>query len=241
MNSVYLVWQDHISRLWHPVAKLTRKDGYFLFSYTRGAAKLDRFKAFVRMEDMSKVYRSDDLFPMFKNRIIPPNRPEFYKTLEWVDMDKNEYDPLSYLAYTGGARNTDNYMIIPIPVEINGVYTFKFLVSGVRYLSSDSMQAIESLQVGEELSYRFEENNQHDKNAILLETREQTKIGYCPRYLAEDFKKLILNDSLESGEFIVEKVNLDAPSQFRILCSFSTKWPENFIPFVSEDYLAYRN
>jgi len=239
MNSVYLVWQDYVSRLWHPVAKLTRKDDYFLFNYTKGAAKSERFKAFVRMEDMSKVYKSNDLFPMFKNRIIPPNRPEFYKTLEWVNIDKNEYDPLIYLAYTGGARNTDNYMVIPVPSEIDGSYTFKFLVSGVRYLADDSQTAIESLKTGDTLNFKFEEGNEFDSNAILLETNEQYKVGYCPRYLAEDFKRLMQNDNLESGAFTVEKVNLDAPTQFRILCSFSTKWPENFIPFVSDDYLAY--
>ena len=85
MNSqtLYLAWQDKDrTRAWYPVGRLdsdrTRSD--FRFRYTGGAEVAEReagFPALMDFPDMHKDYRSRELFPMFRNRVIMPGRPDF--------------------------------------------------------------------------------------------------------------------------------------------------------------------
>ncbi len=238
MNSVYIVWQDEVTRLWHPVAKLTHLDNGYRLNYTRGSRSSIRFKPFTRMDDLSKVYESKELFPVFKNRIMPSSRPEFRNIINWLGMQEDSFDPLLYLAASGGARSTDSYMVVPVPEGIDGKYTIQFLVSGIRYLEDKIIDRIDQIKTPMAIDYDFEINNPVDKNAIALYLNNKTHIGYCPRYLAGDFKKLIQSDQIDSAEFVIDKINADAPSRYKALCSFTTTWPKDFVPFISDEYIA---
>lgn len=240
MNSVYIVWQDEVTRMWHPVAKITHADGIYRLNYTRGACSSPRYKPFVRMDDISKNYYSKDLFPFFKNRVMPQSRPEFKNLVRWLGMGEMEFDPLVYLALSGGARSTDNYMVVPVPEKKNGEYSIKFLVSGIRYIEESAKNRIEKIKPLDKIYYEFEESNEKDSNAVALYLDNETRIGYCPRYLASDFKKLLKSEKYASADFHVEQVNTDAPYQYKMLCSFTIRWPDGFEPFVSEEYLAYQ-
>ncbi len=84
--------------------------------------------------------------------------------------------------------------------------------------------------------------NPVDVKALALRTAERQEqdmylVGYCPRYLNSDFAKLI--DADESGiTATVERVNPPpAPVQFRVLCRLEARWPKDFEPFSSFDYL----
>ncbi|WP_157833202.1 HIRAN domain-containing protein [Oceanospirillum maris] len=221
------------------MAKLTNADGTYQLGYTKGINSSPRFKPFARMQDTRKIYYSEDIFPFFKNRILPKNRPEFKKILRWLDLENQEFDPLVYLAISGGARITDSYMVVPLPEKENGKYKLKFLINGIRYIEEKVKKRIEKINKKQKLKYKIDESNIHDENAISLHIDDESnsKIGFCPRYLASDIKKLITLENDENAEFYIERVNLDAPYQYKILCSFSIKWPANFTPFVSEEYL----
>ncbi len=82
MKSVFVIWKDIVDGMWHPVAKLTRTSDGYRFNYTKGANHTN-FIAFPRMNNLSQVYNSATLFSFFSNRLIPTNRPEFKKMLEW--------------------------------------------------------------------------------------------------------------------------------------------------------------
>ncbi|WP_434939311.1 HIRAN domain-containing protein [Shewanella sp. HL-SH8] len=241
MKSIFVVWKDSEDHMWHPVAKLSRSNENYQFNYTKGASNKS-FIPFPRMDDLNKVYNSSTLFSFFSNRLMPSNRPEFKKMLQWSDIKVDNYDEFDLLGVSGGARKTDEFQIISEPeITENGDYKIRFFISGVRYLDSQSNNKVNQLKNGESLYFVYEDSNPHDCKAILVSTIDDIPIGYCPKYLNCDVRVLLENPSLSSTTLRVVKTNLDAPSQFRILCEFTTKWPEGFIPMVSEEYLAYTN
>jgi len=240
MNSVYILWQDQDPKLWHTVAKLTRESDLYRLNYTQGVNNTKYFTPFPKMPDFDKVYESKELFPFFSNRILPKNRPEFKNLIRWLDIDTEKFDPLEYLGVTGGVRKTDNYRILKLPKLENGKYIFDFLVSGIHYLSEESQEKIKSLKAGDELDYFFEVDNPVDKNAIGLKiTSSGEFVGYCPRYLVNDFKKLIELGGGDSSSFKIKKVNLDAPSSYRMVCRFESKENDNYSPLMFEEYMAH--
>ncbi|WP_417883555.1 HIRAN domain-containing protein [Vibrio rumoiensis] len=239
MNSVFVIWKDNEDGMWHPVAKLTRLNGGFRFNYTKGAGHKN-FIALPRMEDLSKVYHSSVLFSFFTNRLIPTNRPEFKKMLEWSDIDLSTYDELDLLGVSGGARQTDEFRIIPEPkITLNNEYKIRFFISGVRYLSTESSDRMKKLYPREELKLIYENDNEHDCNAILVSTTENIKVGYCPKYFNSDIRKLLNDEILKKYSLNVAKINLDAPAPYKVLCEFTAEWPSGFIPLISDEYEAY--
>ncbi|WP_172560045.1 HIRAN domain-containing protein [Vibrio fluvialis] len=239
MKSVFVIWKDTQDGMWHPVAKLTRTEDGFRFNYTKGANHAN-FIAFPRMEDLSKVYHSSSLFSFFTNRLIPNNRPEFRKMLEWSDIDPLDYDELDLLGISGGARKTDEFRIVPEPeITQNNEYKIRFFVSGVRYLTEESANRINLLDVRESLKLVFEDTNCHDSNAVIVSTIDDIKIGYCPKYFNCDIRTLLNDPRLTSHSLTVVKINSDSPAPYRILCEFTTKWPDGFIPLVSPEYIAH--
>lgn len=241
MKSVFVIWKDLDDGMWHPVAKLTRVDNFYCLNYTKGASHKN-FIAFPRMEDKNKVYLSTELFSFFKNRIIPSNRPEFRMMLNWSDIEFDLYDELDLLGISGGARKTDQFRIISQPeVTSDGEYKVRFFSSGISHLDDCSIDRISNLKADESLSLEYENSNPHDCNAVMVMTAdtEKLKVGYCPKYYNCDIRSLLNNPKLQGYQVKVVKVNMDAPAQFRLLCEFTSMWPDNFIPLVSEDYLAF--
>jgi hypothetical protein len=63
--------------------------------------------------------------------------------------------------------------------------------------------------------------NFYDSYALALRTQDPPiLIGYCPRYLTEDLHKLLKQEHAKL-EVFVEKINIDAPIQLRLLCKVS--------------------
>ena len=239
MKSVFVIWKDSEDGMWHPVAKLTRSEDGYRFNYTKGANHKN-FIAFPRMDDLSKVYHSGSLFSFFSNRLIPTNRPEFKKMLEWSAINLTGYDELDLLGVSGGARKTDDFRIIPEPEVTNeGQYKIRFFISGVRHLNAESLQRVDKLKVNEQLKLVYEDTNPHDCNAILVSSKDDTPIGYCPKYFNCDVRALLDDPELSSHSLNVVKLNKEAPHQFKVLCEFVTRWPRGFRPLVSEEYLAH--
>lgn len=236
MKSVFVIWKDRQGGMWHPVAKLTRTESGYRFNYTRGANH-NNFIAFPRMDDLTKLYHSTALFSFFANRLISVNRPEFKKMLEWSDLDVSHYDELDFLGVSGGGRQTDDFRIISEPqITSDGQYKIRFFISGVRHQNNDSAKR---LKVGEELKLKYEDTNTHDCNAVLLTTKDDIKLGYCPKYFNCDIRDLLKDSKLASHSLRVVKINLDAPDQFKILCEFAATWPSGFNPLMSKEYLAH--
>lgn len=242
MKTVFVIWKDPDTTMWHPVAKLKREpQGKYYFSYTAGA-KNRNFTAFPRMSNLSETYVSNELFSFFKNRLISPNRPEFTRLLNWSNMTKESYDELDILGIYGGERKTDSYRVVSAPTQDSqGFYRIIFFVSGVRYLPETIQNTLDDIGVGQQLKFKFEDENQQDKNAVLITSSKESPVilGYCPRYYNCDVRKLLSNPDVSNYSLELVKNNRDAPPQYRLLCEFSIRWPDGFSALVSDEYQNY--
>lgn len=237
MKSVFVLWQDTAdTRMWYPVAKLTQKSELeYIFNYTKGA-KHKNFTYFPSMEDKYKEYKSDKLFTFFKNRLIPESRPEHDSMFRWSGLSAESKDYLELLAISGGEKKTDHFRIVDIPKKNNNYYSVKFFISSINYLTNDEKEFLKLINVGDELNYQFDNSNGVDSDATILLKENKVKVGYLPHYLCKDLKRLLSFENHQNIEFSVLRVNLDAPSQFKILCEMKTLWPDGFEPFNDESF-----
>jgi hypothetical protein len=109
MNSLFVAWRPPMPNQtgWRPVGRLEHDSGLYRFWYTQGAHK-PSFRPFAQMEQLERVYESDDLFPLFANRLLPESRPEYEAYLRWSGFDiDNSPDPILVLGVTEGIRQTD--------------------------------------------------------------------------------------------------------------------------------------
>lgn len=230
MKSLFVAWQDPQSRQWAPVGRLSRDDGQYRFVYTRGAKELPNFTPFGLMTDLQVEYVSDELFPLFANRILAKSRPEYEQYMGWLGMARNKYDALDELARTGGVRATDSLELFacPQPSEEHN-YEVYFFCRGLRHLHAENQQRADELKPGERLYIMPDPQNEFDRLALLLRTGDPiTLVGYAPRYFTGEFSHLMELVEPENVKVTVEKVNLDAPLQYRILCRFRSPWPAKF-------------
>ena len=240
MKALFVAYQDAASRSWAPVGRLTREGNLYHFVYTRGAKELPNFKPFGRMTELGAEYVSEQLFPLFANRILPKSRPEYTDYLRWLGLSEVGHDALDELARTGGLRATDTLELIPCPEPTTAnQYEVFFFCRGLRHLSTDSQHRASQLKNTEPLYLMRDLQNNHDEMALLLRTGDPaTLVGYVPHYYSAEFTHLIELVWRNAVKVTVEKVNPEAPIQYRILCKLSAPWPSQFAPCKNGQYEA---
>ncbi|MEK6747708.1 MAG: HIRAN domain-containing protein [Pseudomonadota bacterium] len=238
MKALFVAWQDLKTRRWAPVGRLTHEDGVYSFVYTRGATEIPNFRPFGVMADLHKAYKSEALFPIFANRVLAKNRPEYQIYLKWLGLSESGYDALDELARTGGLRATDSLELFPCPEPTSGKnYEVYFFCRGLRHLHAENQERARQLKSGERLYLMQDLQNTHDSMALLMRTSEPiTLVGYAPRYYSAEFTQLIKVTSAEQVEVTVEQVNNDAPIQYRVLCKLVSPWPTNFSPCTTREF-----
>jgi hypothetical protein len=237
MTTLFLIWQDPETRRWHPVGRMDRRKNGYIFGYTSGALDSPRFVPFGNMVDMSSCYVSDEIFPLFGNRMMGTKRPEFSMYSRWSDLADSE-DPLLLMARMGGTRATDTLQVYQPPErnENTPIYQTTFFCHGIGHMSGEAQMKIFDLSRGDRLLPLFDIQNHVDEHAVALRLHYDppTIIGYCPRHLAIDLKAL----AAQSGylEIQVRKVNRDAPPKYQLLCDVTSLWPSGFKPCDHNDY-----
>lgn len=238
MKSLFVAWQDPKSRLWAPVGRLSREENRYRFVYTHGAESTPNFIPFGRMSDLHAEYVSDELFPLFKNRILARSRPEYERYMSWLGLDYVHPDSLEELARTGGLRATDSLELFPCPCPTeDNRYEVHFFARGIRHLHAENQRRANELLAGERLYAMMDPQNEFDGMALMLRTGDPiTLIGYAPRYFSAEFTRLMSFVGADKVRVSVERVNIDAPLQYRILCKISAPWPANFQPCQESDF-----
>jgi hypothetical protein len=245
MNTLFIAWQDPKGRSWAPIGRLTYDEGHYEFAYLKGAElaqKTSGFEALTSFPDLTKVYRSDELFPIFSNRLPSPSRPDYSEFVEWLNIPQGQADPIAVLSRSGGRRVTDSLEVFPNPEpDASGNFSIHFFAHGLRYLPKESVERIDHLREGERLLLCYDFQNPHDPKALILRTNDAYPgdrhiVGYCPRYLLEDAFK-VLEEEHGLSEVAVERVNLPpAPLQVRLLCRLKARWPSGFRPFSTGNF-----
>jgi hypothetical protein len=232
MKALFVAYQDPRTRQWAPVGKLTRTAEGYRFAYTNGAKQFSEFVPFGRMTDVCSTYHSTELFPLFSNRILPKNRPEYREYLGWLGLSDTAHDELEELSRTGGLRVTDSLELIPCPERTAiGTYEAYFFCRGIRHATPEARARADELSAGERLFLMRDLQNQHDPAALAIRTKDPVSvIGYTPRYFAKDFAALLNASVSDEVRVTVEQANLTAPAQYRLLCRITAPWPATFSP-----------
>jgi len=225
---------------WSPIGRLGFDQGTYRFVYTKGARTAVGFTPFSGMENLEEIYESNELFPVFANRLLPKSRPEYDAYLQWSGFDPaNPPDPIAVLGVTEGIRRTDMIELFPCPVpDEQGCYLSKFFLHGLRYMPEAAKARVLALQPDEPLSPMWDSCNIADRQAVALRTvnGDRLMLGYVPRYLAHDVWKLFQGCDPEYINVFVHRVNRDAPLQQRLLCRMQACWPPDFQPCSGEEF-----
>ena len=184
------------------------------------------------MNKLHYSYESEELFPIFKNRLLPKSRPEYSSYLNWLGFGEENVSELEELARSGGIRATDSLQLFPVPEKANGKYEVMFFSHGIRHLPPNYIERVNHLNQGSALYLMRDIQNEFDSLALALRTDDPIEIvGYCPSFFVKDFDRLIEKNGSEKVNVSIVKINLNSPLQFRLLCKFSTPWPQDFVPF----------
>ncbi len=241
MSTLFVAWQSPApTRAWFPIGRLdAENNAKFSFGYTRGALDAQResgFKPLVSFPKFEDRYESNELFPVFKNRVLDPGRKDFAEYLGWLDLDPMHTDPIEILALTGGERQTDSLEVFPkIIKHADNSFTCRFFLHGLRHVSEAARMRATKLREREPLQVAIELNNPATEIAIQLQTADCHLIGWAPRYLVGDLLDAIQVHPLV--EATIQRNNqIAAPLARRVLIELKGQLPQNYEPMTSNQF-----
>ncbi|NWG38725.1 MAG: DNA-binding protein [Hydrogenophilaceae bacterium] len=240
MKTLFLAWQTPgASRAWFPVGRLDADvpHSHYSFRYIKGALKAKEdagFEPLLAFPDFKKCYEADELFPLFRNRVLDPQRKDFEEYLQLLHMEREQADPIEILALTGGERQTDSLEVFPkLDREPDNTFACTFFLHGLRHVSESGQKRAELLRQGESLRVAVELNNPATKLAIQLATEDYQIVGWTPRYLVNDILELV--KTYQDIRAHVVRVNeIDAPMARRVMIQLAGKLPEKYEPMSGE-------
>lgn len=217
-----------------------RSDGaHYSYRYTRGAQRLEDFQPVVGLGEPGDESRSEELFPVFRQRIMRRRRPGYERYMRQLGADPD--GPASewwQLIRSGGYRVGDSLRFLPVPEVRDGIARARFLVHGVRHLPGRTLQleagprtlgaeeharTLDALRPGERLRLVPEPGNDFSSRALLVASAD-TPLGYVPDVLVEDIAELRAAAEL-AVEHIAEPA---APPHRRLFVRLRAPAPSGF-------------
>ncbi len=242
MSTLFVAWQaPDPTRAWFPIGRLDasgdRRD--YVFRYTHGALNArDKagFEPLIAFPEFDRRYEAHELFPLFKNRVLEPNRKDFAEYLHWLDLDPAHADPIEILGLTGGERQTDSLEVFPKVQKLaDGTVRCRFFLHGLRHVSAAARDRAERLAEGEKLQIAIEVNNPATTYAVQIQTTDCHLIGWAPRYLVDDLRAALLEHATIGAT--VQRINrMGAPFARRVLVELRGGVPADFEPMTSAEY-----
>lgn len=217
---LFVAWQDSVSRKIVPVGRLLRLQGQFEFTYIAAVEEASAlgFEPLLTFPELSAVYRSKELPPLFSNRLMPTSRADYAEHVGRLGLSPDEAEPFTVLARSAGKRVTDKLEVFAPPQVTGNKAEGLFLTRGMRHIPG-AEDAAE--QLSEQASLKVLADFQNDINpaALLLRSAGCHMLGYVPDYLAQELKR---NDCSGSPMQVkVLRVNpRPAPVHHRLLCQF---------------------
>ena len=194
-----VLWQQPSSRAMLPVAILSFDGELYRFRYVDGAAELDGFRPLLGLHDFDREYESDELFPLFRERVLDPARSDYQRVVDELDLDPAHATPWEQLIRTGGTSEGDTIQVTPFPRATETGWECVFLAAGLRYFQQKSVRTargstpiytaaefedvLASLVPGDHLEVIPELGNDYNPSAQLL-FHEEKVVAYLPDWLA---------------------------------------------------------
>ena len=242
IQTLFVAWQDRArTRQWFPIGRLDADLDLpdYRFRYTCGAERAQLVAGFpflLDFPDSRREYQATELFPLFKNRVISPTRPDFSEYLQNLDLSV-EADPIEILTIDGGYRTTDSFEVFPkLAKRDDGSLVLRFFLHGSRYVSDAAQQRCNSLIPGDELNIAVELTNPRTSLAVQIQTDDYHMIGWVPDYLARDLATML---GVASGGYTAHVVKVNpqpVPPRHRVLIEMRGPWDEEREPMSSKDF-----
>lgn len=209
-----LVTQRGDDSLYRPVGFLDYDGLHYNFSYLRSATSQPWFRPLPGLARVGRPYRSEELFPLFRERIPSPRRSDYDSTMFALDLPAGA-EPFEVLARSGGHRAGDSIQVIPVPMpDFAGRVSMLFFAHGVRHMSPRAQEAISRLRRGERLQLVAEPSNPVNNRALLVADDSDLTLGYVPDPLVEFVHEV----RERPHRLVVERANgPDVPYHHRLL------------------------
>ena len=232
-KTLFFAWQDKVgTRGWFPLGRLDARlsEPHYRFRYVQGAMLAHDKTGFEPLYDFpsfNKSYESQELFPLFQNRVLTPRRPDFKEYLRLLDLPE-QANPMEILSVDGGYRATDSFEVFPkIERREDGTFRCRFFLHGWRYMNEQAQRKVESLCAGDPLHVAIELTNPTAREPMQIQTKDRYVIGWAPNYLVAAFLRAIANAPLNYYSAKVVRVNpIPAPSKQKLLLEFSGHFPD---------------
>lgn len=199
-QTLLVVWQDEVSRLYYHIGTLSYYDGYYEFAYTSPQLGLRKLGDAVKQGYMihpafpkiDKVYRSKALFPAFDRRIPSSDRSDFKAILADLGLNENP-SKMEILRATRGRLASDTYSFEqPLRLEEDGKIHSSFFIHGMRHQKLPDEWA-SWIPESSSLKLIQEPTNPYDSNAVAIYTTGGKQLGYVPNFYSQAIFSLIEN------------------------------------------------
>lgn len=240
-RTLYLGWQDRAeTRRWFPVGRLDANVAgpRYRFRHVKGAEearKTGGFDLVPGFAELYRDYRSHELFPVFRNRLMSPRRPDFEDYLRALDLDPT-VEPTEILRVDGGYRVTDSFEVFPKLVKgDDGSFVCRFFLHGFRHTNKAAQERMEALRPAEPLHVSLELTNPTKQLAVQIQTEDYHLIGWAPRYFVHDLATAMVESHGEYRASVVRLNPAPHPSAQRVLIQMQSRW-EKHEPMSAEEF-----
>ena len=243
-----VTWQHPADRNIEPVGFLDYDGQCYRFGYIRHALSVKDFRPLLGFRDLHRAYSSEDLFPLFAQRVMDPRRPDYQRYVERLGLDE-EASPWEQITRSQGRRQGDTIQLLPQPTTDGETLTCLFLVNGVRHVPDEPLvldgrpievtreqveAALSRLRPGDALQLVREPANKHNPLALLVMAPAATPVGWVPNLMVEDMHKLIARADVS---VTAEHINgPDAPWHLRLLARLTARGAGDFRFFTGEEW-----
>ena len=241
-KTLFLAWQDkrgEVSRPWFPVGRLDVEPSFYRFRYIHGAKRAEKETGFPPLLDFPNLtgdYQSSELFPLFRNRLIAPGRPDRSDYLNNLGLPENA-DPVEILSVSGGYRVTDAYEVFPkLEKDTDGSFICRFFLHGYRHVNETALNRIEDLKPEEQLYLTLELTNPATGLAVQIQTTDYHMIGWTPRYLVSDLARAMADSPDKYTAQVVQVNPQSAPMKQRVLIEMRGYWDSRHEPMKGKDF-----
>lgn len=236
VHELLVLWQHPDTRQIIPIGRFSYDGGEYAFVYTRAALGVTDFRPLPGLDDLQERYVSHQLPSIFEQRVMASHRPDYRSYLR--SLGRTTATPWEQIVESGGTRVGDTLQFMALPRVEDGRVRARFLASGVRHISSglrgmpggpvnvcaeDQMVVLDTLDTLSRLEL-IPENNREDSNALLI-VAESVPVGWVPRSLSADVRRLMLDGPVNVD---VLRVRPDAPPHLQLVLDLDSPAPQGF-------------
>jgi len=238
-DELLVLWQQPSTRAMLPVAILEFDGTTYRFRYIDGADGIEGFRALLGFPEFDRLYESQELFPLFQERVLDTSRSDFVSVIEGLALDPSLATPWEQLVHTGGTSEGDTIQVTPFPRATADGWECMFLAAGLRYFQHKSVRTdrgitktysstqfedlLASLSPGDSLDVELEVENDYNNQAQLL-FHDGNVVAYLPDWLAR-----LTAPWVSGGNSVAAKiVRINEPGagwHLRLMASVSTGEP----------------